>query len=167
MFSHDNGGLHNHFDHFFSEIASVHKYQTRLACWQKYHLPRMTASLRQLSLKYVGPKIWFNIPENLKTLSPFINFENNIKTHCYLAKIPVHFSSYPCPFSVISFYCPYFPSYILPLQLLTPLYTGMLFSHCFLLLCCFRILSDVNSMHFVTFLLLLVKRVQLKINLCC
>jgi len=31
MYSFDNGQLPNHFDNYFSEIASVHKCQTRLA----------------------------------------------------------------------------------------------------------------------------------------
>jgi len=33
---------------------------------EKYYLPRTNTSLGQLSLKYIGPKIWSNIPENLK-----------------------------------------------------------------------------------------------------
>jgi len=41
MHSFDNGELANHFDNYVSEIASVHKYQTRLASLQKYHLPKM------------------------------------------------------------------------------------------------------------------------------
>jgi len=64
MYPFDNGELPNHFDTYFSEIASVHQYQTRLGSFQKYHLPRMKTSLGQLSLKYIGPKIWSNIPEN-------------------------------------------------------------------------------------------------------
>jgi len=40
-----NGGLLDHFDNYFAEIASVHKYQTRLASLQKYYLPRMKTSL--------------------------------------------------------------------------------------------------------------------------
>jgi len=67
MHSFYNGGLPNHYDNYFAEIASVHKYQTRLASLQKYHLPRMKTSLGQLSLKYIGPKIWSNIPEKLKS----------------------------------------------------------------------------------------------------
>jgi len=35
MYSFHNGGLPNHFDNYFAEIASVHKYQTRLASLQK------------------------------------------------------------------------------------------------------------------------------------
>jgi len=66
MYSFYNSGLPNHFDNYFSEIASVHKYQTRLTSLQKYYLPRMKTTLGQLSLKYIGPKIWSNIPENLK-----------------------------------------------------------------------------------------------------
>jgi len=30
MYSFYNGGLPNHFDNYFAEIASVHKYQTNL-----------------------------------------------------------------------------------------------------------------------------------------
>jgi len=66
-----DGGLPNHFDNYFAEIASVHKYQTRLASLQKYYLPRMKTSLGQLSLKYIGLKIWPNIPEKLKSSSPY------------------------------------------------------------------------------------------------
>ena len=51
MYSFYNGGLPNHFDNYFSEIASVHKYQKRLASLQKYYLPRMKTSLGQLSLE--------------------------------------------------------------------------------------------------------------------
>jgi len=71
MYSFYNGGLPNHFDNYFSEIASVHQYQTRLDSLQKYYLPRIKTSLGQLSLKYIGPKIWSNIPENFKSSSPY------------------------------------------------------------------------------------------------
>jgi len=71
MYSFYNGGLPNHFDNYFAEIASVHKYQTRHASLQKHYLPRMKTSLGQLSLKYICPKIWSNIPENLKSSSPY------------------------------------------------------------------------------------------------
>jgi len=45
MYSFYNGGLSNRFDHYFTEIAAVHKYQTRSASLQKYYLPRMKTSL--------------------------------------------------------------------------------------------------------------------------
>jgi len=33
---------------------------------QKYHLSRMKMYLGQLSSKYIGPKIWSDIPEKMK-----------------------------------------------------------------------------------------------------
>ena len=57
MHSFYNGRLPNRFDNYFAEIASVHKYQTRLASRQKYYLPTMKTTLGQPSLKYIGPKI--------------------------------------------------------------------------------------------------------------
>ena len=45
--------------------------------------------------------------------------ENNIKTSCYLARIPVDFTFTILSRSVTLSWCPYFPSYHLPLQLLT------------------------------------------------
>ena len=71
MYSFYNGGLPNHFKNYFAEIASVHKYQTRLTSLQKYYLPRMKTSLGQLSLKHIGPKLWSNIQEKLKSSSPY------------------------------------------------------------------------------------------------
>ena len=71
MYSFHNGGLPNNFDNYFAKIASVHKYQTILASLQKYYLTRMKTSLGQLPVKYIGPKIWSNIPEKLKSSSPY------------------------------------------------------------------------------------------------
>ena len=44
---------------------------TKVASLQKYYLPRMKTSLGQFSLKYIGPKIWSNIPETLKSSSSY------------------------------------------------------------------------------------------------
>jgi len=66
MHSFYKGKLCKHLGSYFSDIASDHRYQTRLALLYKYYLPRMKTSLGQLSLKYIGPKIRSNIPENLK-----------------------------------------------------------------------------------------------------
>jgi len=55
MYSFYNGWLPNHFDNNFAEIASIHKYQTRLASLQNYYLPTMKTSLGQLSLTLWRP----------------------------------------------------------------------------------------------------------------
>jgi len=51
MYSSDNGELPTHFDKCFSDIAIVHKYQTRLASLQKYYLPRIKMPLGHISFK--------------------------------------------------------------------------------------------------------------------
>jgi len=43
MYSFDNAELAKH--NYFSDNASVHQYQTRLALLQKYHLPNMKTFL--------------------------------------------------------------------------------------------------------------------------
>jgi len=90
MYSFHNGGLPNPLDNYFAEIASVHNSQTGLASLQKHYLPRMKTYLGQLSLSILVRNFGLNIPEILKSSSPY-SFENNIKTSCYLARIPVDF----------------------------------------------------------------------------
>jgi len=51
---------------------------------------RMKTSLGQLYLKYIRHKIWSDIPENVKYLSP-CSFRKQYKPSCYLANIPVDF----------------------------------------------------------------------------
>ena len=49
----------------------------------------MKTSLGQLSLKYIGPKIWSNVPEKLKSSSPYSFDKKYKKKSCYLARLPV------------------------------------------------------------------------------
>jgi len=135
MYSFYNGGLPNHFDNYFAEIASVQKYQTRLASLQQYYWPRMKTSLGQLSLKYIGPKIWSNIPEKLKSSSPYSFGKKYKKKSCYLARLPVDLRFICLSHSVILRWCHYFPFIYLCSCLPHPLYIGMLFPIVFC--CCF------------------------------
>jgi len=59
-------------DKYFFDISSVRNNQTRSACLETYHLPRLTTFLDQLSSKYIGPKVLSNIFENLESLSPYL-----------------------------------------------------------------------------------------------
>ena len=73
---------------------------------------------------------------NIWNLHRHFHLENNIKTSCYLTRIPVDLRFIYLSHSVILCWCHCFPSY-LPLQLLTPpLYIGMLFPHVFLFFFC-------------------------------
>jgi len=161
MYSFYNGGLPNHFDNYFAEIASVHKYQTRLASLQNYYLPRMKTSLVQLSLRYIGPKIWSNIPENSKSSSPY-SFGKKYKKVLLSCQ-----TSYWSSFYMLVTFCnialmPLF--FLLSASIVThptPC-TYACFSPLFLLLfLCLFYLTLIWC-----FLLLLVKRVQSKSGLC-
>ena len=105
-----------------------------LASLQKYYLPRMKTSLGQLSLKYIGPKIWSNIPEKLKSSSPY-SFGKQHKKVLLSCQTSCWSSFYNLSHSVKLRWCHCFPSY-LPLWLLTPpTIHRHAFTHCFC--CCF------------------------------
>ena len=96
-----------------------------------------------------------------------IHFKSNTKKSCYLAKNPVDFR-----FISLSLFC------IIVSMLLSSVMSfistvahptfvhGHNFLSLFLMLFCLLIFSDVDSMHCVAFLLILVKSFQIKIRLC-
>jgi len=88
--SFDNGELPKHFDNCFSDIASVTHIKQGLNFFLKYYLPRMKASLGQLSLSILDPKFGLIL---LKTwnLYHLIHLEKITKISSYLLNIPVEF----------------------------------------------------------------------------
>jgi len=56
----------------------------------------MKTSLGQLSLKYIGPKIWSNIPENLKSSSPNAFGKKIYKSPAILPDFLLSFVLYAC-----------------------------------------------------------------------
>ena len=148
IYSFYNGGLLNHFDNHFTEIASVHKHQTRLASLQKYYLTRMKTFLGQVALNILIPKFGL-IFLKIWNLFRLIYLENNIKTSCFLARIPFDLRFMCLPLSVVLYWCPSFPSsHCLYSCSPHPLYIAMIFPHCFLLLFFMVISPDVDLMHF-------------------
>jgi len=112
----------------------------------------MKTSLGQLSLKYIGPQIWSDIPKNLKSLALF-NWKTLKKTPCYPAEIPVDFR-----FKCLSLFrnialVPVFSlkSFTFTVARPKPPVHRHVFPLCFLwLLFCLLFLSDADSMDFVT-----------------
>ena len=117
-----------------------------------------------VSLKYIGPKIWSNIPEKLKSSSPYSSGKKYKKvllscqtscwssfymlvTFCNIALMPL--------FSLLSTSIVTHP---------TPVHRHA-FPHCFLLLF-FRLFYLTLIWRFLLLLLLLVQRLQLKFGLC-
>ena len=164
MYSFYNGGLPNHFDNYFAEIASVHKYQTRLASLQNYYWPRMKTSLGLLSLKYISPKIWYNIQENLKSSSPY-SFGKNYKKVLLSCQTSCWSSFYMLVTFCIIALMPLFSLLSTSIVNHPPLVHRPAFPHCFLLLfLCLFYLTLIWC--FLLLLLLLVKHLQSKSGLC-
>ena len=69
MYSFYNGGLPNHFDNYYAEIASVHKYRffAKILFTQNENV----SGSAFFKVPCIGPKISSDIPENLKSFSPY------------------------------------------------------------------------------------------------
>jgi len=139
-------GLPNYVDNYFTEIASARKYQTRLAALQKYYLPRLKTSLGQLSLKYIGPKIRYNIPENLKFFSPY-SFAKQYKNVLLSWQNSCWFSFYMLVTFLNTVLVPLFSPLSFTSTVAHPIsvHTGMLSPTVFALLC-FSCLFSLRSM---------------------
>ena len=66
-----------------------HKYSTRYATSLNYVLPRVVTNRGQSSIKFSGPKTWFNVPNDLKEIAFRKPFSKKIKEHI-LKKIYVN-----------------------------------------------------------------------------
>ena len=58
-------------------ITQKHHYETRLAVKQNYFQPRKRIELGKKTFSYIGPKIWHEVPFELKSL-PIINLKRNL-----------------------------------------------------------------------------------------
>jgi len=71
MHSYETNQLPSHCNQYFQSMLTVHKYPTRLACSKTFFLPRVNSSQGQCSLKFIGPKVWSEIPDRIKFRSCF------------------------------------------------------------------------------------------------
>ena len=80
MHSYHNKLLPNHFDEYFIPLSSIHYHSTRLATSKNLFLPRVNSSSGKCSLKFIGPKVWSSIPDDIK-LSTSFTFKWKLKKH--------------------------------------------------------------------------------------
>jgi len=80
MHSYHNKLLPNHFDEYFVPLSSIHCHSTRLATSKNLFLPRVNSSSGKCSLKFIGPKVWSSIPDDIKFSTTFI-FKWKLKKH--------------------------------------------------------------------------------------
>ena len=72
--------LPNHFDEYFVPLSSIHYHSTRLATSKNLFLPRVNSSSGKCSLKFIGPKVWSSIPDDIKFSTTF-TFQWKLKKH--------------------------------------------------------------------------------------
>jgi len=87
MHSYHNKLLPNHFDEHFIPLSSIHYHSTRLATSKNLFLPRVNSSSGKCSLKFIGPKVWSPIPDDIK-FSTIFTFKWKLKNTSYMNKIP-------------------------------------------------------------------------------
>ena len=80
MHSYHNKLLPNHFDEYFVPLSSIHYHSTRLATSKNLCLPRVNSSSGICSLKFIGPKVWSSIPDDIKFSTTF-TFKWKLKKH--------------------------------------------------------------------------------------
>ena len=66
------------YKHYFAYSSDVSSYSTRHNSSYDIFLPRFMSSKTQPSIKYIGAKIWNNIPFDLKN-APYLKFKESYK----------------------------------------------------------------------------------------
>jgi len=71
MHSYKNNLAPSHFNQYFKSIQTVDNYPIRFATSKNIFLPRVDSPQGQCSLKFIGPKLWSEIPDHIKFQSRF------------------------------------------------------------------------------------------------
>ena len=80
MYNYSNSNIPNAFNSFFTAVNKSHTYNTRLASKSSFVFPKVRTSYGKFNIRFLGPKIWNEIEESLKTLS-FRSFKRQLKAH--------------------------------------------------------------------------------------
>ena len=79
MYDYYTDGLPRVFANFFEKVKNRHNYNTRLAIRESYSLPLVKTNYGQLSLRFIGVKIWNSLNEEYKLL-PKSSFKKAIQS---------------------------------------------------------------------------------------
>ena len=92
MFKFYQNQLPRNMTNLFTANFQLHSYDTRHA--DDCHLPRKSSGLRQYSLAYQGPKIWYIIDSKTRQIKSFYLFKKKMKSYIIIIdKIAV--ANYP------------------------------------------------------------------------
>ena len=79
MYKHSKSALPLSFDEYYRNIE--HSYNTRTRLNSEFKLPRPRTELGKQSIKYIGVKIWREIPQNIKKSASSQGFNDQIKSY--------------------------------------------------------------------------------------
>ena len=80
MYNYSNSNIPNAFNSFFTAANKSHTYNTRLASKSSFVFPKVRTNYGKFNNRFLGPKIWNEIEESLRTLS-FRSFKRELKAH--------------------------------------------------------------------------------------
>ena len=69
-----------HDSQIFCLATQMHEHHTRLSSKNNYFIPRKRTDFGKKSFSFVGPKVWQNVPNELKVLN-FSQFKRKLKFH--------------------------------------------------------------------------------------
>ena len=77
--------IHNHAPAYLKQLIQFRKstYNTRSSCNPPLSLPRTHTSFGSRAFCSIGPKLWNDLPDSVKSNSSFTSFKRNLKTHLF------------------------------------------------------------------------------------
>ena len=78
MYKFENGLLPISFNNYFTNLKSIHPYNTRYKVKSKFFLPRFRRNYGKKTLQYVGIQIWSEVPQEIKSRT-YVSFKKEFK----------------------------------------------------------------------------------------
>ena len=78
MYKFENGLLPISFNNYFTNLKSIHPYNTRYKVKSKFFLPRFRTNYGKKTLQYVGIQIWSEVPQEIKSRT-YVSFKKEFK----------------------------------------------------------------------------------------
>ena len=79
MFKYNNNLLPSVFNNFFNSVSNIHKYRTRSATKNNFHIPKANTNYGKFNIRFQGAKIWNAIDENIRKTETLKKFKHNLK----------------------------------------------------------------------------------------
>jgi hypothetical protein len=79
MFKINMNLLPQHFSQFFERNSAVHNYDTRHS--NHFHIQHAKTSKRMNTVRYIGPRNWKTLPEEVTSALSLSIFKHKLKTH--------------------------------------------------------------------------------------